>query len=99
MYKTRLYLYIVVFSFSLAARAQVPGAVINVLHYNFAIQLNDENNNIKGKADITIKFLKKANVFHIDLVKKNSKGGMLVSVVQENGKNIRFSQENNAVNR
>ena len=83
---------------ALSARAQVPGAAIDVQHYTFALQLNDVNNNIKGQATVAIKFLKNTGEFNLNLVKKNSTGkGMLVSAVTENGKKLKFVQDSDAV--
>jgi aminopeptidase N len=82
----------------MAAKAQVPGAVIDVQHYNFALQLTDVNNNIKGQATVDVKFLKNTSAFNLDLVKKNSEGkGMLVSSITENGKRLQFVQDTGAV--
>ncbi|MDN5289074.1 MAG: family peptidase [Mucilaginibacter sp.] len=79
--------------------AQVPGSAIDVQHYSFALQLNDANNNIKGQATVTLKFLKNATEFHLNLIKKNSTGkGMLVSAITENGKKLKFVQDTDAVN-
>jgi aminopeptidase N len=84
---------------SLSAKAQSPGAIIDVQHYGFNIQLNDADNVIKGQAEIALKFLKDAGSFKINLVKQNSEGkGMLVSSVTENGANIPFQQDIDAVN-
>jgi aminopeptidase N len=84
--------------FFLSAKAQIPGAVIDVQHYTFTIQLNDADNVIKGKADITLKALKNSSSFNIDLVKKNAAGkGMLVSKVLEGGKAITFKQDSDAI--
>ncbi|HTH83566.1 MAG TPA: M1 family metallopeptidase [Mucilaginibacter sp.] len=84
--------------FYLSAKAQILGATIDVQHYTFALQLNDEDNIIKGKADITIKALKNSSSFNIDLVKKNAAGkGMLVSRVLEGGKPITFRQDSDDV--
>jgi aminopeptidase N len=81
-----------------SAKAQSPGAAIDVQHYGFTIQLNDKDNSIRGKAEITLKFLKKADSFRIDLVKKNSSGkGMLVSSVIESGEQIQFKQDSDAL--
>ena len=83
---------------SLSAQAQVPGATIDVQHYNFALQLTDADNAIKGQATVAIRFVKDATSFSLDLVKKNSTGkGMLVSAVTENGKQLRFVQDSDAV--
>jgi aminopeptidase N len=79
-------------------QAQQPGAIIDVQHYKFALQLNDADNNIQGRATIQLKFLKTVNSFNLDLVKKSKKGkGMLVSSVTEFGKPLRFSQDSNSV--
>ena len=87
---------LLVFQFSV--KAQVPGATIDVQHYNFALQLNDADNNIKGQATIAVKFLKSAEEFKLDLVKKNAEGkGMLVSAVSENGKKLRFLQDTGTI--
>jgi aminopeptidase N len=83
---------------TIVAKAQVPGATIDVQHYTFAIQLNDDNNNIKGEATVAVKFLKDASFFNLNLVKKNAKGnGMTVSTITENGKNLKFEQDSDAV--
>jgi aminopeptidase N len=84
---------------SLSAKAQISFPAIDVQHYNFAIQLNDANDTIKGQAIVTAKFLKDADVFQLNLVKTNSKGkGMLVSAVTEDGKGVSFSQDSDVVN-
>jgi len=57
MSKSILVIFGVSLIFSLFAKAQVPGSPIDVQHYNFALQLNDVNNNIKGEATVAIKFL------------------------------------------
>lgn len=86
------------FVFQFSAYAQVPGATIDVQHYNFALQLNDADNNIKGQATVTVKFLKSTGEFNLDLVKKNTEGkGMLVSAITENGKKLRFLQDTGAI--
>ena len=83
----------------LSAQAQSPGAVIDVQHYGFTIQLNDQNDTIKGEANIAVTFMKDAGSFKVNLVRKNAEGkGMLVSSVTENGTNIKFQQDNDAVN-
>jgi aminopeptidase N len=80
------------------AHAQVPGSSIDVQHYNFALQLNDADNNIKGQATIAIKFIKDAPSFELNLIKKNSTDkGMLVSAITENGKRLKFVQDSDAV--
>jgi aminopeptidase N len=99
MNKLRLY-FIAGFTLAtLAANAQSPGAVIDVQHYGFNIQLSDATDNIKGKAEITVKFLATPGTFHINLVKRNIKGkGMTVTRVLENGRRVRFQQDSDVVN-
>jgi aminopeptidase N len=99
MDKLRIFFIAGCISVTLFAKAQSPGAVIDVQHYGFNIQLNDATDNIKGKADITIKFLATPGLFHINLVKKDAKGkGMTVSRVSEGGRPVRFQQDSDVVN-
>jgi aminopeptidase N len=94
----KYYLSFFCFIISLVCYAQQPGAIIDVQHYKFALQLTDANNNIKGQATVKLKFLKPANTFSLALVKKKATGkGMLVSSVTELGKLLRFSQDSNSV--
>ncbi|HZX59376.1 MAG TPA: M1 family peptidase, partial [Mucilaginibacter sp.] len=96
VYLCTLFLFLLI---SLSSNAQVPGSIIDVQHYSFAIRLNDKNDIIEGKADIAVKFLQKANSFHLDLVKKNATGkGMLVSSVTEKGNPIQFQQISDTLN-
>ncbi|MES2376971.1 MAG: M1 family metallopeptidase [Bacteroidota bacterium] len=99
MNKLRLYFIAALTLANLAANAQSPGAAIDVQHYGFHINLNDENNNIKGRAEMVVKFLTTPGSFHINLVKKAANGkGMNVSRVLENGKAVRFQQDSDVVN-
>ncbi|GAA4103284.1 M1 family metallopeptidase [Mucilaginibacter panaciglaebae] len=99
MNKPTLYFFAGCALFSLSAKAQVPNAPIDVLHYGYNIVLTDANNTIKGKADISVKFLKTPKTFRIDLVRKKSDGrGMTVHRVLEDGKPIRFKQDSTAIN-
>ena len=91
------FIFIVLCGFS--AKAQTQFAAIDVQHYNFAIQLNEENDIIKGQATVSIKFLKDVSSFQLNLVKKNATGkGMLVSRITEEGRAITFSQDSDLVN-
>ncbi len=82
-----------------SAKAQTIFPDIDVQHYTFAITLNDEDNNITGKATIDIKFLSDVSQFKLNLVKKNSSGkGMLVTEITEGGKKLKFSQDDDVVN-
>ncbi|TSD64768.1 M1 family metallopeptidase [Inquilinus sp. KBS0705] len=92
------FLILTVLAFTQFAKAQQPGAVIDVQHYKFAITLNDADNNIKGTAGITLKFLKSTNKFTFDLAKKNAAGkGMLITSLKENGKPLHFVQDSDKV--
>jgi len=78
---------------SFNASAQVPGSAIDVQHYTFNIDLNDNDNSISCKAQVAVKFIKPATSFKLDLVKKNSAGkGMQVTSVTEKGKALSFNQ-------
>jgi len=84
---------------ALSVKAQVRLVAIDVQHYTFAIRLNDQNDTVKGRATIAIKFLKDVTTFQLDLVKTKSDGkGMLVSAVKEDGKDISFVQDSDVVN-
>jgi len=83
---------------SSAAEAQVAFKDMDVQHYTFAIGLNDANDNIKGKADVTIKFTGNVNEPELNLVKKNNTGkGMLVSSINEDGKSLKFVQDSDVI--
>ncbi len=76
------------------AQRDYKNPAIDVLHYTFNLQLNDENNNIKAAAIIAIKFLEAKASFDLDMVKKNSNGkGMTVTAVKENNNHVSFLQE------
>ena len=80
------------------ANAQQTVPVFDVQHYNFAIRLSDQSDTIKGRATVTVKFLKTVDSFSLNLVKRNSKHkGMLVSLITENGKNVTFVQDSDEV--
>lgn len=64
-------------------------------HYQYQLQLNDENDRISGEANITIRFVQPANEFALDLVQQKANGkGMKVQEVS--GDNIlRYQQKDN----
>src|SRR5450631_3490853 len=79
--------------------AQVPGADIDIQHYDFSLWLNDDDNHIRGEATVTLQFIKDDPSFSLDLVRKNSSGkGMTVTTVLENGKELRFRQDSEKLN-
>ena len=68
---------------------------IDVLHYQFEINLNDTTNNIVGISTIEIQFKTVLNRFSLDLTSLKENGnGMMVKAVFENGKAIPFLHEN-----
>ena len=98
MQKGLLYFGSMLFFLSSSAKAQVTFPDQDVQHYTFAITLNDANDNIKGEADVTIKFTGNVNEPELNLVKKNNTGkGMLVSSINEDGKALKFIQDSDVV--
>jgi aminopeptidase N len=78
--------------------AQLPGAIVDVRHYEFNIRLNDADNVIKGIATVNVRYLKNSEALSLNLVKVNKAGkGMLVSAVSENGKALKFKQDSDNV--
>ncbi len=75
------------------ATAQFYNPFIDVLHYEFSLQLTDQDNHIEGKARITVQFRQATGSFSLDLAGPDTSGkGMLVSAVKEGRKTIRFGQ-------
>src|ERR1700743_1342858 len=96
----RYFIYTVCLSFActIVSKAQTPFPGEDVLHYTFNLKLNDDNDIIKGKAEVTIKFTAAVPGAQLNLVKKNATGkGMLVSSVTENGKPLKFAQDSDVV--
>ena len=93
MIKRILYLLPCLLILTSVAYAQSPSAVIDIQHYGFNIQLNDKNDTIKGQSEISLRYLKDAGSFQLNLVKQKGDGkGMLISGITENGKAISFQQ-------
>ncbi|MBL7112991.1 MAG: M1 family metallopeptidase [Bacteroidales bacterium] len=64
---------------------------IDVLHYTFQVELNDENDQVKGQAAVQVSFKKPLDKFPLDLKSKNKDGlGMVVSKVLEDGSPVDF---------
>ncbi|WP_158795370.1 M1 family metallopeptidase [Pedobacter sp. L105] len=84
---------------SWAAAAQSLLSGIDVQHYTFNIQLNDQNNSISGQAEVAVKFLTAEDHFQLNLVKKNVAGkGMTVLAVTEEHQPVHFTQDSAGVN-
>ncbi len=78
---------------SAQALGQIYNPRIDVEHYTFALQVNDESNVIKGNATVSVLFKENAPTFSLDLVRKNEEGkGMTVTEVKEGARPLRFSQ-------
>jgi aminopeptidase N len=76
-----------------AAFTQPYNPAIDVQHYDFSLEVNDNDNNIKGQAAITILFKEDATGFSLDFTRKNGEGkGMTVTSVKEGAKGVRFTQ-------
>lgn len=69
---------------------------IDVQHYIFEIHLHDSTNCIEGKTTATIKFLKPAEKFILDLVGSDSlNNGMIVNSVKVEDLAVNFVHKNN----
>ena len=79
-----------VFSLVKAQNHEARLNAIDIEHYRFELELSDETDEIKGKAEVKIAF-KKTGPFELDLYTKDEQGkGMTVSSVEENGKSVPF---------
>jgi aminopeptidase N len=71
---------------------------IDIRHYTFRLELNDSTNNIRGVADVAIRFKKSITSFDLDLATSNSEGkGMTVSRVLSAGESLKFTHQNDRV--
>jgi aminopeptidase N len=70
----------------------------DVIHYNFAVSVNDSTDRIEGKTTISVKFLNQVNLISFDLNNTDSTGrGMIVSDVLINSESVKWSHENNRI--
>ena len=75
--------------------AQKPGAVIDVLHYEFGLTLTDADNNIRGNAVVDFSVAKATNSITLDLITKKPNGkGMAVIAVKEKEQSLTFTHTN-----
>jgi aminopeptidase N len=85
---------VLVFSVSLQAQEHYERfSQIDVQHYRFQLELNDQNNEVKGKAMVKVRFKDNIRSFHLDLVSESGGSGMRVEEVSENGETISFEQQ------
>ena len=66
--------------------------------YIFGVTLNDESNQIKGEAEITVDFKNEVNPFTLDLIAKGDNYGMQVTQIFEGDKAANYSFEKNKIN-
>lgn len=68
---------------------------IDVLHYQFQVNLNDDNDSLYGTASIRLKFLEKTNELGFDLTSLSKNKGMTVLSVSEKDASINYSHSQN----
>jgi aminopeptidase N len=97
MHKT---LFILFATFSVCfCHGQKPGAVVNILHYTYQIQVSDANDSVKSIAFITYRILKSTNSLSLDLVSANNVGkGMHVSSVLSDGQPVKYTHSGSKLN-
>ena len=64
---------------------------IDVQHYVFNVTLSDENDEVAGETTVSIRFVKDASSFWLDLASANAGKGMTVSEVSSNGAALKFT--------
>jgi len=71
--------------------------VIDILHYDFYVEIADNTNEIKAKTIISFQIKKKTDSIYFDLMNKNnSRKGMIVnSIKTKTGIELNFSHNNN----
>ncbi|ANE50570.1 M1 family metallopeptidase [Flavisolibacter tropicus] len=72
-------------------------AQIDVQHYRFEIELNDQSDGIVGKALVTIKFLSDASEVRLDLVSQEDEDGMTAYQVLEQRQRLVSSHKDNVL--
>ena len=70
---------------------QEPGSVIDVKHYIFNVDLNDNNDTIKCATTVRFKFIQASDSIVLDLISRRTNGkGMKIISVSENKKPLNF---------
>jgi aminopeptidase N len=83
---------------SFAQKHQDRFDAIDVQHYRFEIQLNDESNKINGLAQVTIRFKKDLNLFELDLINQEADGsGMKIIALMEGTAKVPFEHAGNKI--
>ena len=72
---------------------------IDILHYRFALAIQDKNDSIKGETTIAIRLLKDCDQFHLDLVapSKKSAKGMKVEKILNKESALEFQQKGDSL--
>lgn len=94
--KLSLYIYILCLPHFLWSQGQIPRLnQLDIQHYRFALNLSDETDEIRGEAQIRIKFLQALSSFHLDLVahQETDNKGMRVSSIKDGDAELSFRHE------
>lgn len=76
---------------SAAQNKNVYEPSMDVQHYDFTLEVSDDNDELKGIATTTVKFMQEVGEISFDLTAKNESGkGMEVTGVKENGQPSQF---------
>lgn len=69
---------------------------VDILHYIFKIDLNDQNNELKGETTLKVKFKQSVANFSLDLInqKSNLQGMKVLAVKQKDGNVLNFTHQN-----
>lgn len=76
-----------------SASQPTPESVIDVQHYRFELALSDSSDEIRGTAEVKIRFREPAERFVLNLVEEADGEGMTVLSVREDGTPIEFTHE------
>ena len=68
--------------------------ILDILHYDFRVNLSDTSDMIEGQTKVKIYFKKDMDSFYLDLVSKRNKFGMYVLFVGRNQYEVDFQQKN-----
>jgi aminopeptidase N len=94
--------FLAILSFSVALSARVSykiNPLIDIIHYEFSINVNDSSNVIAGNAKITLKFNGSISSFEFDLKNVDSTGkGMAIKSITCSSHNIKWHHRNDKVN-
>ncbi|MDP4255547.1 MAG: M1 family metallopeptidase, partial [Bacteroidota bacterium] len=75
-----------------------PDPSFDVIHYDFSLQINDDNDTLVGKASITLRMLRPVTEIPFDLLGVRADGkGMVVQEVREGQTRVPFTQRPNGI--